>query len=175
VIEKFEVRNEDVPSAVASLANEHAVLCGIAVVPYPQHTGPALVQAPFKRVTLAVSHVKVRELLNRLVALDPAFEWREREGVVNVALRGTFKNPAHPLNRVIPHFAVHDVPYPFALYGDWQGEMRGLFRLEWASGLPMMGVGSGPPPSEYPPVTVDARDNTALLILNDMARQLRLS
>jgi len=179
IIETFHVANLDVPSAVARLANEQAVLCGIAIVPYPQHLGPPSVLPPFKRVTLAVNRVRVREILNRLVGLDPAFGWREDSGVITVALRATLENPEHPLNATIPTFVVNEVPWPIALFGwsgEWQVDPGPLFRLGWAEGWPFSFAYSGYAPiEELPRVTISARNQTPLQILDEMARQLRLS
>jgi hypothetical protein len=175
VIEKFEVRDEDVPTAGVRLANEHNVLCGIAVLPWPPSAAAPPPRPLFKRVGAAFARARVRDILDRLVVSDPSFEWRETDGVVNVALRGTFDNPGHPLNQVIPEFDVRDVPYLIALHGYPGWPVQGLFRLDWAQGFPLILAYSGPAPYEYPPVTLSARQQSPLQIINEMARQLKLS
>jgi hypothetical protein len=175
VIEKFEVRDEDVPTAVGRLANEHNVLCGIAVLPWPRNTAAPSPGPPFKYVRNSFACARVRDILDRLVVSDPSFEWREADGVVNLALRGTFDNPGHPLNQVIPEFDVRDVPYPIALHGYPGWPVEALSSLDWAKGLDVGCASSGPGPYEYPPVTLSARQQSPLQIINEMARQLRLS
>ena len=172
---RFRAVEQDVPTIVARLANEHNVLCGIAVVPYPPEIREAPAQPPFKRLNVEVEGVVVRDLLNLLVQADPNFEWREDNGVVNVALRGTFGNEKHPLNTVIPRFEVNDVPYYFALFGNPTGETTGLFRTgDLTSRLGVGLVYSGPPLDTLPRVSVSASNKTVLQIVNDVARQLRL-
>ena len=176
VIEKFQVCGEDVPTAVVRLANDHNVLCGIIVLPWPRKPAVPSPRPIFKHVCNSFAHARVRDILDWLVASDPSFEWREANGVVNVALRGTFENPEHPLNQVIAQFDVREVPYLIALHYGYPGwPVRGLCSLDWAKGLDVGFVGSGPGPDEYPPVTLSARQQSPLQIINEMARQLRLS
>lgn len=176
VIESFVVEDEDVPSALARLSNEHNVLCGIAVVPYPpqylQPNGAPL----FRPLRASLSRATVRQILDTLVALDPCFEWREDRGVINLALRGTFGQEQHPLHTVIPEWTADGVPYVIALYGDpsWSGTP--LFRSGRLPDDFPVGIGySGPAWDEWPLVTVYAENETLLQILNDIAGQLHLS
>jgi len=175
VIDKFEVVDQDVPTAVARLANEHSVLCGIAALPYPAPAAQAPVQPPFRRINLVATSERVAQILDRLVGLDPTFEWREDNGVINVALRPTFGNAKHPLNAVIPEYAVTDTPYLIVLWGYPEWPVTPLLRLEWAKGVPFGMIYSGPPLAEYPPVSIYAANQTPLQIFNEMARQLKLS
>jgi hypothetical protein len=175
VMGRFKADQNDVPTIVARLANEQNVLCGIAVVPHPTITRKAPAEPPFKRLNVDVDQITVRAFLDSLVQADPTFEWREDHGVINVALRSTFENKEHPLNTIIPHFEVDNVPLFIALFGypDW--DVVGLFRTDDLRGhLPVGAMGSGPGPEKDPPVSVSANNKTLLQILNEMAREMRI-
>ncbi|NIR01132.1 MAG: hypothetical protein GTN78_13195, partial [Gemmatimonadales bacterium] len=120
VVDRFDVSEETVPAAVARLASEQGVLCGLYVVPWPEvHASTSeasvSVSATFRSATVA-------EVLDELTALDPRFGWREDRGVINFALETTIDDPTHPLNAPLPLFAADEVPYLLALFGG--GEFR---------------------------------------------------
>jgi len=177
VIEHFDVTEETVSSAVVRLANEEGVLCGLYVVPWPEaHTSAPETLTP---VSAAFQNATVAQILDGLVALDRRFTWTEDHGVINVALASTARDQTHPLNARLPLFTADEVPYLLALFAG--GEFRErvtpapLFEEVYlTTGLLVGTAGSGPRLELYPPVTITAEGRTAVEILNEMARQLKL-
>jgi hypothetical protein len=190
VIQRFKVSDETVPAAVVRLANEHGVLVGLYVVPWPETPGPEPLLAtekPLAPVSATFENATVAQILNGLATLDPRFTWREDRGVINVALASTVEDSTHPLNTPLPLFEADGVPYllAFGLRGDPRDPFTGTWRdrivpgplldeVYLATGSLVGFFYSGPPMDLYPPVTINAKDWTTVEILNEMARQLKL-
>jgi hypothetical protein len=178
VIPRFQVTEETIPSAVVRLANEQGVLCGLYLVPWPEAQPGTL--EPFDSVSATFQDATVAQVLDGLVALEPRFTWWEEGGVINVALASTVRDPTHPLNVRLPLFAADEVPYLLALFGG--GEFRErvtpapLFEEVYLTTGLLVGFGySGPRLELHPPVTLTGEGCTAVEILNEMARQLKLA
>jgi len=177
VIERFDVANETVPSAVVRLANQQGVLCGLYVVPWTE-VGTEIPE-PFASVSVTFQGATVAQILDELVALDPRFTWGEDRGVINVALASTGGDPTHPLNVRLPVFDADEVPYYLALFGrdKWRERLvpGPLFEEVYlVTGLPVGFAYSGPSLDLYPIVTISAEGWTTIEILNEVARQLKL-
>jgi hypothetical protein len=182
VIERFEVSDETVPAAVVRLVNEHGVLVGLYVVPWPETPAPEPLlgaEKPLATVSATFENATVAQILNGLVTLDPRFIWWEDRGVINVALASTVEDSTHPLNTPLPLFEVDEVPYLLALAGDpeWRDRLVPgplLEEVYLVTGLLVGFQYFGPPPDLYPPVTISVKGWTTVEILNETARQLKL-
>jgi len=171
IVEDFSVADLTVPEAVAELSNEYTVLCGIEVIPWP--SGPeGLTPVPLQRISLSLQEATPRQILDKLVSLDPGFTWFYDQGVANVVMRQAYDSPDYPLNERISEFKVTDRQYTMVFGGRY---------VPWLFGLPQvrdkLAFGSsGRWPRELEPrVSVDAVDATVRQIINDVARKVGMS
>jgi hypothetical protein len=173
IIERFSIREETVPQAVAKLCNDHTVICGLEVVPWPS-TSQDPVLRNLKRFSVSFEKASPRQILDSLVSKDPAFLWVEERGIANVVPTKAYNSPAYPLNKKIPQFEVEDRPYTMVFAGVVY-PAPALFGLpEVQEALPIGGSGRWPREFE-PQVSVHAQDKTVREIINEVARQVGMA
>jgi len=169
-VDDFSVTELTVPEAVAQLSSDCNVLCGIEVVPWPSPSGS--ITWPTQRISLSMQKLTPRQILDKLVSLDPTFTWFEDEGVANVVMRQAYGSPDYPLNRLIAQFQVKE-PRPYSSV--FFGPRPALFLLPEVRDSLAMGV-TGRWPQEFEPhVLVDAVDTTVRQIINKVAREVGMS
>lgn len=173
IIERFSIREETVPQAVAKLCNDHTVICGLEVVPWPS-TSQDPVLRNLKRFSVSFEKASPRQILDSLVSKDPAFLWVEERGIANVVPTKAYNSPAYPLNKKIPQFEVEDRPYTMVFAGAVY-PARALFGLpEVQETLPIGGSGRWPP--EFAPrVSLRAVDKSIREIINEVSRKVGMS
>lgn len=171
IIERFSVDNANVPEAVAKLSNNHNVLCGIEVVPWPFDSGkPDSIILP--RISLSVERATPRQILDKLVLLDPTFVWTEDNGFANLVIHSALRSTTYPLNARITEFKVQDRPYTMALLS---AQTPSLFQTPQVTDRLGLGM-SGRWPREFEPkVSIDTRGVTAREIINQVGRQVGMS
>lgn len=168
-IADFTITDVTVAEGVAQLGNNYNLLCGIEVIPWPgspDGLAPALLQ----NVSLSLQQTTPRQILDKLISLDPTFTWVENEGVANVVMRQAYESPDYPLNKRIAHFKVDDRPYTMVFGGPYLP--AGLFQLPQVSESLVFGS-SGRWPREFEPlVSLDIIDATVRVITNQVARRV---
>jgi hypothetical protein len=167
-ITDFSFTDLTVPEAVRRLSIDYTVLCGIEVIPWPS-SPEGLVPAQLKRVSMSLQQATPRQILDKLVTMDPTFIWFEDQGIANIAIRKAYESPDYPLNKRIPHFTVNDRPYTMVFGGRY---LPALFGLPQVRDYLVFGS-SGRWPREFEPrVSVDAVDATVRDIINQVARKV---
>jgi len=166
IIADFSITDVTVAEGVAQLGNNYNVLCGIEVIPWlgsPEGLAPAQLQ----RVSMSLQQTTPRQILDKLVSLDPTFTWVENEGVANLVIRKAYDSPNYPLNKRIAHFKVNDRPYTMVFGGPYLP--AGLFQLPEVYESLVFGS-SGRWPREFEPlVSLDIVDATVRDITNKVA------
>jgi len=170
VVPEFSVAEVNVAEAVAKLSNEHNVLCGIEVVPWPADP-KKLSGFTLQKVSLCLRNATPRQILNNLVLLDPTFAWVEDRGIANVVMRQALESPTYPLNIRLPAFHAKGRPYSTVFVG----EPPSLLGLAEIVDRIAIGTVAGWPREFEPPVTVDAVNATPRQIINQVARELGMS
>ncbi|MDO8588468.1 MAG: hypothetical protein Q7T82_15680 [Armatimonadota bacterium] len=171
-LEKFSVDRVTVPDAVARLSNEHSVLCGIELVPW-QTDQKAIKGFTLPLISLSVRNTTPRQVLDKLISLDPNFVWNEDQGVANIVLKSAYNNPAYPLNLRVDKFSVTDRPYPMVFLPALL-DVTGLFQLPQVS--PALPIGSiGRWPAKFAPkVSFELQDVTVRAVVNRVARDVKI-
>lgn len=165
-INDFSVNDLTVPEAVRWLSINNTVLCGIEVIPWPG-SPEGLDPAQLQRVSLSLQQTTPRQILDKLVSLDPTFTWVDNEGVANLVIRKAYDSPDYPLNKRIAHFKVNDRPYTMVFGGPYLP--AGLFQLPEVYESLVFGS-SGRWPREFEPlVSLDIVDATVRDITNKVA------
>ena len=171
-VEKFSVDQLTVPDAVAKLSNDNNVLCGIEVIPW-QSSSKELKSFVLPRVSLSLENTTPRQILNKLISLDPTFTWVEDQGIANVIIRSAYDSPTYPLNLTVDKFSVTDRPYSNVFIG--QPHVWGLFQLpQVAPAIPIGHTGKWPTKFE-PQVTFEMRGASVRKITNRVAREVGMS
>ena len=169
IIADFSITDVTVAEGVAQLGNNYNVLCGIEVIPWPG-SPEGLAPAQLQRVSLSLQQTTPRQILDKLVSMDPTFTWVEKEGVANIVMRQSYKTPDYPLNKHIAHFKVDDRPYTMVFGGPYLP--AGLFQLPEVHESLAFGS-SGRWPREFEPlVSLDIVDATVRDIINQVARKM---
>ncbi|MDH4240142.1 MAG: hypothetical protein OEW48_11315 [Phycisphaerae bacterium] len=169
-VDDFSVTELTVPEAVAQLSSDYNVLCGIEVIPWPTIQGISMTW-PTQRISLSLQKVTPRQILDRLVSLDPTFTWFEDEGIANVVMRQSYETPDYPLSKRIAHFHVNDRPYSNVFLGPTPA----LFLLSEVRGSLAISITGRWPKELEPHVSVDAVDTTVRQIINKVAREVGMS
>ncbi|MCD6298404.1 MAG: hypothetical protein J7M30_14755 [Deltaproteobacteria bacterium] len=171
IVEDFSVTEHTVPEAVQLLSNKYNVLCGIELIPWPgEQEGVNL--ADLRRVSL-VSHQKTpRQILDKLVSIDPTFTWFEDQGIANIVIRNAYESSDYPLNKTIPEFKVDQRPYTMVFGGQYQPALFGLPEV-----LESLVFGSsGRWPREFEPkVSINTTNATVRQIINSVAHKVGMS
>jgi hypothetical protein len=120
-----------------------------------------------------------REMLDLLVSLDPTYVWSEDSGVANLVVASAWALPGYPFNIVLAGFRTASVPYELAFFNcpqDLCPERRHV-ALFWRPEVAALAAGGtvGHGPNEGPRVTVNMANVTPREILNEVARQTRMS
>jgi len=173
-VEKFSVDQLTVPDAVAKLSNEDNVICGIEVIPW-QSSSKELKSFALPRVSLSLQNTTPRQILNKLISLDPTFTWVEDQGIANVIIRSAYDSPTYPLNLTVDKFSVTDRPYSMVFFPGILLNVWGLFELpQVAPALPIGHTGKWPTKFE-PQVTFEMRGASVRKIANRVAREVGMS
>ena len=167
-IERFNVREETVPEAVAKLCNDHTVICGLEVVPWPQPAHRPSSQT-LKRVSARFENTSPRQILDNLVSADPTFSWIEDEGVANIVLSKAYKSITYPFNTKVAEFDVEDRPYSMVFSGPPAPALLALPQVQEA----LLIGSSGRWPREFEPrVSLHAVDKSIRQIINQVSREV---
>jgi hypothetical protein len=168
MVQDFSFKNFTVPEAVRQLSIDYTVLCGIEVIPWvdsPEGLAPAQLQ----RVSLSLQQTTPRQILDKLVSLDPTFIWFEDEGIASLVIRKAYESPDYPLNKRVLHFKVNDRPYTMVFGGRY---LPALFGLPQVRDHLVFGSSGRWPRELEPRVSVDAVDATVRRIINQVARKV---
>jgi len=171
IVDNFSINNMSVPEAVAKLSNDCNVLCGIEIIPW---TGSPEGLKTFRPVpvSLSVNKESPRQILEKLVALDPNFLWVENQGTVNLIMKKAYNSPFYPLNSIIPMFEVKDRPYSMVFAGE---EYPALFGLPAITGYLTFGGSSRWPTEFEPQVSLNEVNKSVREIINDVGRKVKMS
>lgn len=171
IVDDFSVTELTLPEAVAHLSNNYNTLCGIEVLPWP--AGPeSLSPAALKRISLSLQNRTPRQILDKLVSMDPSFTWFKDQGVANLVIREAYESRDYPLNKPIPQFHVENRPYTMIFGGPYPPTVFGLPQVRES----LVFGSSGRWPRELEPrVSVDAVDATVRQIINQVAREVGMS
>jgi len=169
-VEDFSVTELPVPAAVAQLSNDCNMLCGIEIIPWPV-SPEGVTSVPVWRISLSMQHATPRQILDKLVSMDPNFIWFEDQGIANLVMREAYEDPDYPLNRRIPHFQVKDRPLTRVFFAPRDT----LFGLPEVRESLAFGGGARWPLEFEPRVSVDAIDSTPRQIINMVARKVGMS
>lgn len=168
IIERFSVREETVPEAVAKLCNDHTVVCGLEVVPWPQAAHRPSSDT-LKRVSATFENTSPRQILDNLVSADPTFSWIENDGVANIVLSKAYKSTTYPLNTKVSEFDVEERPYTMVFLGPPAPALLALPQVQEA----LLIGSSGRWPREFEPrVSLHAVDKTIRQIINQVSREV---
>lgn len=171
IIADFSITDVTVAEAVAQLGNNYNVLCGIEVIPWlgsPDGLAPAQLQS----VSLSLQQTTPRQILDKLVSMDPTFTWVEDEGIANVVMRQSYETPDYPLNKRIAHFQINDRPYTMVFGSPYPPTVFGLPEVRES----LVFGSSGRWPREFEPiVSLDIVDATVRGIINQVARKVGMS
>lgn len=171
-VEGFSVDQLTVPEAVAKLSNVNDVLCGIEVIPWRSDLNE-LKSSVLPQVSLSLQNTTPRQILDKLVALDPSFIWTEEQGVANVIMRSAYDCSTYPFNLTVDKFSVVDRPYSEVFIGE--PYVWGLFQLPQVSPALRIGHASKWPTKFEPQVTFEMSGASVRKIVNRVAREVGMS
>jgi len=161
VIESLSITELCVRRILAILGNDYGLRYGI------EQIGWNVPQEATEFISFEVKDMKVRDLLNKLVTLDPRYLWTRDGEYVNFILRGAYEADAYPFNANITKYEVEDMPYAQAYWPP-------LAELYETIGFGL-GAGLRHPPDFGPTVTASMQNASLRKILNEVARQTDVS
>lgn len=171
-VKDFSVVDATVPEAVAQLSNDCNFLCGIEAIPWPPDP-EGWPTVSFQRISLSLQQATPRQILNRLVSMDPAFTWFEDQGFANIVMGQAYESPDYPLNSRVPKFQVEDRQYTKVFLSP--GAEPALFMVPQVGESLAISITGRWPQELEPRVSVDAVDATVRCIINDVARKVGMS
>ena len=171
ILEEFAVTDLTVPEAVAKLSNDHNVLCGIEVVPWPPGSD-GLKPLDLEHISISLVKKTPREILDSLTVLDPTFTWTEDKGIANLMVRSAYESPEYPLNIPIPEFRVNDRPYTMVFGSRYYPS---LFVLPQIVDALKIGSSGRWPRELEPKLSLDTINMSARQITNQVAREVGMS
>ncbi len=161
VIESLSITEATVSTILSILGNDYGLRHGIEQIWWK------IPEAEPKLLSFEVNEIRVHDLLDKLVSLDPRYLWTSDGEYVNFILRAAYETADYPLSIIIPEFEVIDAAYAHA-------SMRILRVVREQTGL-VTGGGLRHSPDFGPKVTFSVENATPREILNEIARQADMS